>query len=224
MASGAEHSRAEAVNTRMPATMRQRSWIIGRYRCQGRAWRPAQLLPCPLCLVCDRSRAAVRYIVMCLNGPSAPQQTPCLLGGLPQLCGCCFLHLDCLMGARVTRTRPGFDAVECVRPIMRLTRLNALRMREHVVRVEGGLDLFEPLEVRSPVRVLPVCQVEIALVHVGGPRHIRSHRRVQRAHVAEALGRIARDCPRAAVLDAIERAAVCERGRVWGDARDRAAV
>jgi hypothetical protein len=53
---------------------------------------------------------------------------------------------------------------------MRLPWLNALRVREQVVRVEGGLDLFEPVEVRSPVRVLPVCQVKIAVVHVGGPR------------------------------------------------------
>jgi hypothetical protein len=61
-------------------------------------------------------------------------------------------------GARVTRTRPGFDAVECARPLTRLTWLNALRMCEHVVRVEGGLDLFEPVEIRSPVRVLPAGQ------------------------------------------------------------------
>jgi hypothetical protein len=31
-------------------------------------------------------------------------------------------------------------------------------MCEHVVRVEGGLDLFEPVEIRSPVRVLPAGQ------------------------------------------------------------------
>jgi hypothetical protein len=94
-------------------------------------------------------------------------------------------------------------------------------MREYVAWIEGEFDLLEPGKVRTPIRVLPVGQVKVAVIHVGGAGYVGAHGHVERLHVAEALWRVAGVRPRTAVLDAIERAAVRERSRVGGDAGRR---
>src|ERR1700693_157344 len=97
-------------------------------------------------------------------------------------------------------------------------------MAEYVVGVESRFYLFEPREICSPVRVRPLRQVKVAVIHIGGPRDVRAHRRIKGTYIAEALRRVAWVRPRAAVLNAIEGAAVGERRRLRRNPRNRAAI
>ena len=73
---------------------------------------------------------------------------------------------------------------------------------EDVRRVVLQLDASEAIEIWSPIRVWPVRQVEVAIVHVARARDMGTHRRVDFGHVCQPLRRIGRARPAGIILNA----------------------